>query len=181
MKMRVFSTFVLFTVVSFSSQAQATLDASRLVDLKKLIGTVQYGCLGGPAYRAFTQSLIHEFPINVDRPIVIVAPPGIAEVLGKATVTNKGEYTEFVVPVLRGHLSGLKVTSLLVAVGNENGIRVDGIEFDAPKAKIESAFKSELAEAKRWAKKRRAMNDNPPTFSVEVQNGRALLVCDSSD
>jgi hypothetical protein len=172
----VLATFAMIT----SPQAKTPLEASGLVDLKPLIGTITKGCFGGPAYDVFAKSLAPGFPINLKRQIKIVAPPGIAEVLGKPAVTDKGEYIEFVVPVSRGRLSGLRVTQLILDVGKENGIHVESIALDAPKAAVQAAFKSELAEAGRW-KKSQPKDSEPATFKVEVEHGRTQLVCNRSD
>jgi hypothetical protein len=163
-----------------SSHAKTALDASGLVDLKPLIGTITKGCFGGAAYDAFAKSLAPGFPINLKRQIKIVAPPGIAEVLGKPAVTDKGEYIEFVVPVSRGRLSGLRVTQLILDVGKENGIHVESIALDAPKAAVQAAFKSELAEAGQW-RRSQPTNAEPASFEVEVEHGRTQLVCNRSD
>jgi hypothetical protein len=172
---------VLTTLAMMTSpQAKTALDASGLLDLEPLIGTITKGCFGGPAYDAFAKSLAPGFPINLKRQIRIVAPPGIAELLGKPTATDKGEYIEFVVPVSKGQLSGLRVTSLILDVGKENGIHVESIAFDAPKATVQDAFKSELAEAGQWAKSQ-PKDAEPASFKVEVRNGRTQLVCNRSD
>lgn len=172
---------VLATLAMMTSpQAKTALDASGLVDLKPLIGTMKKGCFGGAAYDAFAKSLAPGFPINLKRQIRIEAPPGIADVLGKPTVMDKGEYIEFVVPVSKGQLSGLRVKSLILDVGKENGIHVESIAFDASKAAAQAAFKSELAEAARW-KKSQPKEAESASFKVEVENRRTQVVCNRSD
>jgi hypothetical protein len=172
----VLATFAMIT----SLQAKTAPDASGLVDLKPLIGTMKKGCFGGPAYDAFASSLAPTFPIDLKRRIKIVAPSGIAEVLGKPAVTDKRYYIEFVVPVSKGQLSGLQVKSLILDVGKENGIHVESIAFAASKAAVQAKFKSELAEAAQWAKSQ-PKDTVPASFRVEDKNGRTQLVCNRSD
>lgn len=162
------------------ARAQTTLDASRLTDLRPLIGYVKNGCFfTGSAFEAFRKSLV-QFPIDVKRPIQIVAPPGIAEKLGTPNVKDNGDHTEFVVPVTAGHLAGLKVTYIIIAVGNENGIHVEGLEFAASKADVSARFKNELVQARKWVKSHPS-DGTPITFGIEMRNGRTQLVCDSSN
>jgi hypothetical protein len=162
------------------TRAQTTLDASRLTDLRPLIGHVKNGCFfTGSAYEAFRKSLVR-FPIDVKRPIQIDAPPGIVERLGTPNVKDKGDHTEFVIPVTAGHLNGLRVTYIIVAVGNENGIHIEGLEFAATKAEVSARFKNELAQASKWVKSHPS-DGTPVSFGIEMRDGRTQLVCDSSN
>jgi len=163
-----------------SAHAQGTPPASGMTDLKPLIGKFDDGCFDSPEYRAFRKSLVPGFPIDVNRRIQIVAPAPIAKILGAPTVINKGEFTEFVIPVSGGHLNGVRVSGLFLAIGNANGVNVEAIAFDAPEAEVASAFKSELAEARRWARQH-AKDGAPPSFGIRLRNNKPLLVCDASN
>lgn len=171
------STFAFFT----PCVAQTTLNAYRPWDLKPLVGSLEQWCYGNPAFDAFKKSLYPSFPIDVNRKIEIVAPGTLANILQKPNVVDKGDHTEFVVPVVSGHLNGVRVTYLIVAVGNENGIHLEGIEFDATKAEVQAKFKNELQALRKRIKKDEKSNDGqPPTLGVKDNQGKAQIICNTS-
>ena len=141
-------------------------------------------CEGSPEFNRFRSTLNERHGHNADgSPIKpnhqVAVPERIKPLIGRAVASNKGQFTQVLVP-LRGRFRSLTVTELEFSFGNENGINAAAVIFEEPLQRVRAVLGSAVAEGKKRLKAVEEKGDAGGEIAISAVRGRAALVCDLS-
>lgn len=135
------------------------------------------GCEMNRAFGDFHGSLVRKYGVGGNRSTRVAIPADVAGGVGAASAKKLSDYTEVRVP-LQGTFQGLRVGTLVFAIGNENGIRNWAVEFAEPASVVRDRLGSAVAASRRRVK---AADTEGIGFDTGLDfKGRAALWCDQS-
>lgn len=165
-----------FATVSTILLSVATARADEL-RFDGFLGGFLGGCEMSRAFGDFHTSIVRKYAVGGNRSARVVIPDALAAGFGAATVKKLSDYTEVRVPI-QGTFQGLRVGTIVLSIGNENGIRSWAVEFGEPAAVVRDRLGAAVAASRRRVK---AADTEGIGFDTGFDfKGRVALWCDES-
>ena len=181
------SIFVGILTFIFICSPAIIAQAAAPIVLDPLLDGILPTCHGSKAFDRFRRSVAsrHGYDasgkrINPNAVIAISAP--LAPAMGSITATNKGLYTQVIVP-LNGNFRSLPMHAIEFAFGNENGINITTIQFSTSKSDVYKIFGRDIRAASRIINQRVQAGETGADQSItfDENGGRARIICDISN